>query len=131
FGLLSAQLAIHPFHSADSSVSFYSSYSFCSTSNTAIHSLSLHDALPIFLLAVLQGAGNVAGGLDDGAVAQRTSGDHQRTLAGQQDRKSTHLHSSHVKISYAVFCLKKKTKHSLFRRTTLHLHASSKLLQPS
>src|SRR5690606_40798577 len=27
---------------------------------------------------------------------------------GQQDRKSTRLNSSHVKISYAVFCLKKK-----------------------
>src|SRR5690625_5782063 len=29
---------------------------------------------------------------------------------GQQDRKSTRLNSSHVAISYAVFCLKKKTK---------------------
>src|SRR5690606_40035631 len=28
---------------------------------------------------------------------------------GPQDRKSTRLNSSHVKISYAVFCLKKKT----------------------
>src|SRR5690606_39454293 len=28
----------------------------------------------------------------------------------QQDRKSTRLNSSHVKISYAVFCLKKKKK---------------------
>src|SRR5690606_39585704 len=28
------------------------------------------------------------------------------------DRKSTRLNSSHVKISYAVFCLKKKTKHT-------------------
>src|SRR5207253_9678531 len=28
----------------------------------------------------------------------------------QQDRKSTRLNSSHVAISYAVFCLKKKTK---------------------
>src|SRR5690349_23088616 len=27
------------------------------------------------------------------------------------DRKSTRLNSSHVEISYAVFCLKKKTKH--------------------
>src|SRR5690606_39451136 len=27
------------------------------------------------------------------------------------DRKSTRLNSSHVKISYAVFCLKKKKKH--------------------
>src|SRR5690606_42021175 len=30
-------------------------------------------------------------------------------VAGQGDRKSTRLNSSHVKISYAVFCLKKKT----------------------
>src|SRR6266700_6807838 len=29
---------------------------------------------------------------------------------GQGDRKSTRLNSSHVKISYAVFCLKKKKK---------------------
>src|SRR5690606_41488784 len=28
----------------------------------------------------------------------------------EKDRKSTRLNSSHVKISYAVFCLKKKTK---------------------
>src|SRR5690606_2002260 len=34
---------------------------------------------------------------------------HLRTLTGI-DRKSTRLNSSHVKISYAVFCLKKKTK---------------------
>src|SRR5690606_42072946 len=31
-------------------------------------------------------------------------------LAPVQDRKSTRLNSSHVKISYAVFCLKKKKK---------------------
>src|SRR5690606_40811273 len=31
-------------------------------------------------------------------------------LAVQADRKSTRLNSSHVKISYAVFCLKKKTR---------------------
>src|SRR5207253_10922406 len=29
---------------------------------------------------------------------------------GQRDRKSTRLNSSHVAISYAVFCLKKKKK---------------------
>src|SRR5207249_7442867 len=29
---------------------------------------------------------------------------------GKKDRKSTRLNSSHVSISYAVFCLKKKTK---------------------
>src|SRR5690606_41739252 len=31
-------------------------------------------------------------------------------ISNQRDRKSTRLNSSHVKISYAVFCLKKKTK---------------------
>src|SRR2546427_13214099 len=37
-------------------------------------------------------------------------------LLGGQDRKSTRLNSSHSQISYAVFCLKKKTKH------TTHAH---------
>src|SRR5699024_11651008 len=32
------------------------------------------------------------------------------------DRKSTRLNSSHVSISYAVFCLKKKTGYGLSRR---------------
>src|SRR5690349_22469733 len=36
-----------------------------------------------------------------GAVAER---------AQREDRKSTRLNSSHVEISYAVFCLKKKKK---------------------
>src|SRR3989337_4123966 len=39
--------------------------------------------------------------------------DHQRRRWGRrasQDRKSTRLNSSHGSISYAVFCLKKKTK---------------------
>src|SRR3712207_7823705 len=31
-------------------------------------------------------------------------------LAGEEDRKSTRLNSSHANISYAVFCLKKKKK---------------------
>src|SRR5690349_23751904 len=31
------------------------------------------------------------------------------------DRKSTRLNSSHVEISYAVFCLKKKTRHGTCR----------------
>src|SRR5690554_7634633 len=35
---------------------------------------------------------------------------HQGLHAGHADRKSTRLNSSHVRISYAVFCLKKKKK---------------------
>src|SRR5690606_42084679 len=34
----------------------------------------------------------------------------ERLKSAFKDRKSTRLNSSHVKISYAVFCLKKKTK---------------------
>src|SRR5437870_10961185 len=45
--------------------------------------------------------------------------------ARDQDRKSTRLNSSHVAISYAVFCLKKKKKKNItdthqFSTTTLH-----------
>src|SRR5690349_23501745 len=38
----------------------------------------------------------------------------EELLAGSEDRKSTRLNSSHVEISYAVFCLKKKISGSLF-----------------
>src|SRR5690349_23877419 len=37
-------------------------------------------------------------------------------VAGLRDRKSTRLNSSHVEISYAVFCLKKKKKEIGCRR---------------
>src|SRR5256885_12961746 len=43
---------------------------------------------------------------------------HEHELKGSgrsiPDRKSTRLNSSHLVISYAVFCLKKKKKHSLY-----------------
>src|SRR5690606_40075315 len=45
--------------------------------------------------------------------AQDQLGDHVfvgDVQVGARDRKSTRLNSSHVKISYAVFCLKKKNK---------------------
>src|SRR3712207_8721369 len=35
-----------------------------------------------------------------------------------RDRKSTHLNSSHANISYAVFCLKKKTKSKIDKSVT-------------
>src|SRR2546426_1352647 len=41
-----------------------------------------------------------------GRIAIERLGDDERALA--QDRKSTRLNSSHLVISYAVFCLKKK-----------------------
>src|SRR5690606_41363822 len=48
-----------------------------------------------------------------GALAVRYGGAHPRMQeldTSIEDRKSTRLNSSHVKISYAVFCLKKKKK---------------------
>src|SRR5690349_22389502 len=56
------------------------------------------------------------------AVLGRHVGDRAAVGGGQrrsafavelEDRKSTRLNSSHVEISYAVFCLKKKTKKEL------------------
>src|SRR5690349_23622917 len=38
----------------------------------------------------------------------------RRTRAYSSDRKSTRLNSSHVEISYAVFCLKKKKKNDKY-----------------
>src|SRR5690606_39948802 len=53
--------------------------------------------------------------LDEAAGSAAVSGLRVLTAAGSEsernlDRKSTRLNSSHVKISYAVFCLKKKTR---------------------
>src|SRR2546426_9317722 len=39
-----------------------------------------------------------------------------RNFGSHGDRKSTRLNSSHLVISYAVFCLKKKKKNHLLRR---------------
>src|SRR5690606_40474835 len=43
----------------------------------------------------------------------------------KQDRKSTRLNSSHVKISYAVFCLKKKKKNKKRRNTKTNTRTSN------
>src|SRR5437899_7796291 len=45
------------------------------------------------------------------------------------DRKSTRLNSSHLGISYAVFCLKKKNKHCL-RLPTLYRRSIAQLTKP-
>src|ERR1035438_10752296 len=46
---------------------------------------------------------------DGHRVAQKPHFGQFHILGGQTDRKSTRLNSSHLGISYAVFCLKKKT----------------------
>src|SRR5205807_3963146 len=96
---------------------------------TAIPTLSLHDALPIYRRRRGERDGRLrprdlegravpaaaAAGPSDSADPR-----HQPSVAGSgrggrvPDRKSTRLNSSHLVISYAVFCLKKKNVAILF-----------------
>src|SRR5690606_42008443 len=90
-----------------------SRFFFNDPATTEIYTLSLHDALPI--------CPHGSPGLRPSAVSSVTRFGQfsaiARTRAAvvfptprgpEKDRKSTRLNSSHVKISYAVFCLKKK-----------------------
>src|SRR5207249_11905473 len=97
----------------------------------ALSTLSLHDALPIFvaflepykvsmILSVLLAVGSQAAALVGILLTRSVVGalhGHELhrlkwlvalVLALGLDRKSTRLNSSHVSITYAVFCLKKK-----------------------
>src|SRR5205807_8561080 len=106
-------------------------YLFSTLSTTQIHTLSLHDALPIY-----EGGGS---GLSSRGTNERNRAMPELTVVAKvrakpgreadlerefraivgpthaelgclryTDRKSTRLNSSHLVISYAVFCLKKK-----------------------
>src|SRR5256885_16412709 len=76
---------------------------FNDTATTEIYTLSLHDALPICGIGQLR----IEHDHDDRAQLE----DQEAGLASDAvDRKSTRLNSSHLVISYAVFCLKKKKK---------------------
>src|SRR5439155_26816741 len=100
------------------------------TATTAISTLSLHDALPIFGIEIPLLAGD-ADDRADAALRPEVGSEHVvdddhvrlrqrrrpcdlhrieplRPRRQLEDRKSTRLNSSHVAISYAVFCLKKK-----------------------
>src|SRR5436309_7454065 len=79
---------------------------FKDTATSEIYTLSLHDALPIFKDDV---QARSAEPLTENllAVGEPLLRKHVDDVL---DRKSTRLNSSHVKISYAVFCLKKKRR---------------------
>src|SRR5256885_9113478 len=84
---------------------------FNDTATTEIYTLSLHDALPISQAShrrnVLFWLQLLLASLDEEVY---------RAIPGAPalDRKSTRLNSSHLVISYAVFCLKKKKKPTLY-----------------
>src|SRR5256885_8052822 len=84
---------------------------FNDTATTEIYTLSLHDALPIsqaddFSSRDIRSIDSWANGR---LVDVQVRVDNQAApLYFASDRKSTRLNSSHLVISYAVFCLKKK-----------------------
>src|SRR5690242_21519299 len=98
------------------------SFFFTDTATTAIYTLSLHDALPISVLerqplaqqrdrVVLGGVLHVVLRAVHLRVADVVAVQAVRLDVEEHgDRKSTRLNSSHMSISYAVFCLKKKKK---------------------
>src|SRR5256885_4429640 len=73
----------------------YLFFFFNDTATTEIYTLSLHDALPIWSTPILSFVIPFGRFVDQLCFIV-------------QDRKSTRLNSSHLVISYAVFCLKKK-----------------------
>src|SRR2546426_6429178 len=78
---------------------------FNDTATTEIYTLSLHDALPI------SGRDGSPASLGRRMCGGRRVVPPSRGTAAPtpaRDRKSTRLNSSHLVISYAVFCLKKK-----------------------
>src|SRR5207253_9259761 len=96
---------------------------FTNTPSTYIYTLSLHDALPILTLTIdvritwftLHKSPRNPYHISS-HMSLRSMSTHHLTvttywhLDKRLDRKSTRLNSSHVAISYAVFCLKKKIK---------------------
>src|SRR5256885_9534156 len=102
-------------------VLLFSFFFFNDTATTEIYTLSLHDALPISdAVAVIGTSPEVkfndpSDFLADAWIRWCASPDELKLVEGQigqgpvpSDRKSTRLNSSHLVISYAVFCLKKK-----------------------
>src|SRR5690554_8005459 len=95
---------------------FFFFFFFNDTAPTEIYTLSLHDALPI----------------SSRPFSLRNQKDWYSWLsvllymprAGMfsGDRKSTRLNSSHVRISYAVFCLKKKKKKKKNMKSEKSIH---------
>src|SRR5690625_6926799 len=87
---------------------------------TLARTLSLHDALPICIdpkSAPIEGdthtTATIAPITRDHTVRARgvrTTVNRHSTAISAEDRKSTRLNSSHVAISYAVICLKKKNE---------------------
>src|SRR2546426_8901151 len=104
---------------------------FNDTATTEIYTLSLHDALPISAhqssqretdpVTSWKSASGTPFATKRGAqweIAASTRESFSVLLWMTADRKSTRLNSSHLVMSYAVFCLKKKKYILIKYRTT-------------
>src|SRR5436305_7205291 len=104
--------------------SVFSLFFFNATSTTEIYTLSLHDALPISSPAMTGRFSAICTGCCSASAEDWLT---PVSISDKKDRKSTRLNSSHVRISYAVFCLKKKKKqtnnkhNSQKKNTTLNI----------
>src|SRR5205807_8676638 len=86
---------------------FFFFFFFNDTATTEIYTLSLHDALPIF---------STRKPCRSYPIQTRPKIYSRELRLAVSDRKSTRLNSSHLVISYAVFCLKKKKKKKINKR---------------
>src|SRR5690625_5709699 len=90
---------------------------FTSPLTTVFYPLSLHDALPISRQTNCACCCAMEKDHGGSRVFHRLIEEiHRNILVTNRDRKSTRLNSSHVAISYAVFCLKKEIKISHLAR---------------
>src|SRR2546426_7778389 len=102
---------------------------FNDTATTEIYTLSLHDALPISS-GISASIASIATMARMAAICHAPKPHHLMAAPAVEkqpaarDRKSTRLNSSHLVISYAVFCLKKKKTN----RTTVRVFGTSRHL---
>src|SRR5256885_5624525 len=94
---------------------------FNDTPTTEIYTLSLHDPLPISLSGTTRAHFENEGGRCVRLYVWSPRAPRLTRAARKGDRKSTRLNSSHLVISYAVFCLKKKNKRDLATRCHIKL----------
>src|SRR5688572_31544197 len=89
---------------------------FNDAATTEIYTLSPHDALPIYRYAAGAEKSSKRAPAEVGRwpcfCTRKHQSDSSRVArkGDVRDRKSTRLNSSHSQISYAVFCLKKKSE---------------------
>src|SRR5258708_30661558 len=99
---------------------------FNDTATTEIYTLSLHDALPIYGLAI----GDVVAGqglsfFTSASTLQDIISHLSGTISALRDRKSTRLNPTHQIISYALFCFTKKKKRFDTLQSRSHIRPTS------